>query len=312
MVSFNFLYPNFLWFTLLIPFFIFVYFFGLGYNKKRALMFSNFHALERFYGVEFFSKNFLALYFNMAVLALLIFSLAGFSLSFVASTSSFSYVMLIDNSKSMSSVDILPNRLDAAKESALTFVDSLPVGVGVGVVGFSGEALVYRDITTDKLLINSGISQVDYGLVQGTNIYNALLSAGQSFDRLGDSSKLKSVIIMSDGQVNVGEAPQVIAFAKKNNIIIHTIAVGTEEGGETDFNLMSKADVDFLKAISFETGGNYFSVTDTVDFESSFNSLVDSIEDEVTIDLSLYLLIVALLLFVIDWVFYNLRFRVYP
>ena len=57
-----FLYPKFLMLLLLVPFFIFVYFFSIAYNKKKAVLFANFEAMERFYDVEFFSKNFLALY----------------------------------------------------------------------------------------------------------------------------------------------------------------------------------------------------------------------------------------------------------
>ena len=62
-----FLYPKFLAFLLLIPLFVFVYFFSLIYNKKKAIVFSNFEAMERFYDIEFFSKNFLALYLNLIV-----------------------------------------------------------------------------------------------------------------------------------------------------------------------------------------------------------------------------------------------------
>jgi hypothetical protein len=50
-------------------------------------MFANFEAMERFYDVEFFSKNFMALYVNILILILIIFALAGTVFSFNANTS---------------------------------------------------------------------------------------------------------------------------------------------------------------------------------------------------------------------------------
>ena len=43
----SFLYPKFLALLLLVPFFVFVYFFSIVYNKKKASVFANFEALER-------------------------------------------------------------------------------------------------------------------------------------------------------------------------------------------------------------------------------------------------------------------------
>ena len=79
-MEFLFLYPRFLLLLVLVPFFVFIYFFSLVYNKKKAVLFGNFAAMERFFDIEFFSKNFMALYFNVGVLILLILALAGTSL----------------------------------------------------------------------------------------------------------------------------------------------------------------------------------------------------------------------------------------
>ena len=59
MVSFLFLYPKFLFLLLIVPLFVVIYFFGILYNKKRAIVFANFQAMERIYDIEIFSKNFL-------------------------------------------------------------------------------------------------------------------------------------------------------------------------------------------------------------------------------------------------------------
>jgi Ca-activated chloride channel homolog len=311
MVYVSFLYPNFLYFLLLVPFFVFIYFFSLGYNKKKSFVFSNFHAIERFYGIELFGKNFFALYFNLIILILCVLSMSGMHLNFVASTSDHSYVLLIDNSRSMTATDINPNRLHAAKESATMFVDSLPLGVNVGVIGFSGEAVVYQEIVTDKIKIKMALNNINLGEVGGTNIYNAIISADRLFNK-ETSGKYRSIIILSDGQVNVGEAPLILNFVERKNIKLNTIAIGTEKGGETADNFISEADINFLKSLAFNTNGVFSTAEDKIQLDNSFNELINKVDDLIQVDISFYLLIAAIIILTLNWVLFNFRFRIYP
>jgi Ca-activated chloride channel family protein len=303
-----FLYPRFLIFLLLVPLFVFVYFFSLIYEKKRAVVFSNFGAMERFYDIEFFSKNFLALYLNLTILILLILALAGTGVSFVADTSIFSYVIAVDASSSMSSDDIYPNRLEAAKEGAKKFVNLLPVGVEVGVLEFSGDASVLHVLDSNKFKVNLAIDAVEYGDVQGTNIYNALIAA----DKIFEERQLKAVILISDGQLNVGEVSRTIKYINRNKLTVNTVAVGSEEGGVTGFNTISKVDEDILKSLAFNSGGEFFRVKDVQDFDLLFDSLMNTMEKEVTVDLSFYFLIGGILILTLLWVMHSFRFKVVP
>jgi len=304
----SFLYPKFLALLLLIPFFIFVYFFSIIYNKKKAVMFANFEAMERFHDIEFFSKNFMALYVNLAVLVLLVFSLSGTSISFDVDTSAFSYVIAIDTSSSMAATDVLPNRLSAAVQEAKDFIDLLPIGVEVGVVAFSGDAEVRQELDTSKLKVKMSLDEIDYGVIQGTNIYNALITSNKLFG----TRQMKSVILISDGQLNVGDAPQITRYVNRNNLIVNTIAVGTEGGGLTDLNTISKVDEDFLKSLAFNSRGQFFRVNDIEDLGATFDLLVSETNREVSIDLSFYLMLAAIIMFTILWILYNLRFKVVP
>ncbi|MBU3923805.1 MAG: VWA domain-containing protein [Nanoarchaeota archaeon] len=307
-MEFLFLYPRFLLLLVLVPFFVFVYFFSLVYNKKKAVLFGNFAAMERFFDIEFFSKNFMALYFNLGVLILLILALAGTSVSFDASSSSFDYVIAVDVSESMGATDILPNRLDAAIESAKDFVDFLPVGVEVGVIGFAGDAVVYQELDSSKMKVKMAIDELSFGEVSGTNVYNALLSANKLFG----TKQMKSVIFISDGQLNVGDAPTVIRYINRNNLVVNTIAIGTEEGGVTGRDIVSGVDLNFLKSLAFNSGGQFFRVEDANGIRESFDSLVKETNRKVTLDLSFYFLLVAIGLFSVLWVLYNLRFKTVP
>jgi len=231
-VEFTFLYPKFLSLLLLVPFFVMIYFFGIAYNNKKAILFANFEAMERFYDMEFFSKNFFALYINILILIAFIFAISGTAVSFNVDTSAFSYVIAIDNSDSMAAVDVYPNRLEAAKIAAKDFVDLLPVGVEIGVIGFSGDSAVLQTMDSSKLKVKVAIDSISYGPVQGTNIYNALITSNKLFE----GKQIKSIILISDGQLNVGDAPQINSYIERNNLIVNTIAVGTTEGGLTEFN----------------------------------------------------------------------------
>lgn len=308
MVSVSFVYPGFLLLLLIVPLFIIIYFLSLAYTKKKAVIFSNFEAVERIFGIEMFSKNFLALYINIAILCLMIFSIAGTVVSFETKTSSFSYVIAIDNSGSMKTKDIYPTRLDSAVESAKRFVDLLPIGTEVGVIEFAGDAKVLKEIDTSKIKTNFAIDSIEFGEIQGTNIYNAVVVANKLFG----TSTAKAIILISDGQLNVGDAPQVIRYATRNNIIINTLAVGTEEGGLTEFNTLSKLDEDTLKSLAFNTEGDFFKISEEEDFDSSFNSILSGTDKEVSIDISLYLIFAALFLFIAGWLLHNFRFRIVP
>jgi len=241
-------------------------------------------------------------------LVLLVFSLSGTAISFNADTSAFSFIVAVDSSSSMATADISPTRLDAARDEAKKFVDLLPLGVRIGVIGFSGDAVVLQDLDSSKIRAKMALDNVDYGVIQGTNVYNALLASNKLFDM----EQMKSVILISDGQLNVADAPQIIRYINRNNLIVNTIAVGTDEGGLTEFNTISKVDEDFLKSLAFNSGGRFFRAKDADSLEASFDALVRETNREVEIDLSFYLLLAAIIIFTILWVLYNLRFKVVP
>ena len=49
-------------------------------------------------------------------------------------------VLAIDTSRSMEATDVGSSRIEAAKEAAADFLDSVPEGVAIGVMGFDSSA----------------------------------------------------------------------------------------------------------------------------------------------------------------------------
>ena len=262
--------------------------------RGKALKFANFDAIARVKGIDLYSKNILLLIFNIFFAVLLVFSLAGFTLHREMTTSDFSFVLAIDTSESMSATDILPNRLAAAKETAAEFVDKLPYEAKLGILSFSGESRIEQALTMNKQEAKFAINNIEISDVKGTDIYEAISNSAQVFEE----EKTKAIVILSDGQINVGNIKEAIDYAKYNEVLIHTIGIGTLEGGEVSYGF-SKIDEESLKSLAYNTGGKYFNVQSTQDLENSFDEIITKTEKLGKIDLSLYLIIAVIILFII-------------
>jgi Ca-activated chloride channel family protein len=107
-------------------------------------------------------------------------------------------VLCMDVSGSMSSRDILPSRLEVAKQVAAEFIRSRPVD-RIGIVIFSGEAFTQVPLTTDKNTLLEQIQSLESRkyLSDGTVIGEGLATA---VDRLSESkAKSKVIILLTDG-----------------------------------------------------------------------------------------------------------------
>lgn len=302
----EFIRPAYLYFLLLIPLFIVVHFLSLRSKHGQALTFSNFEALARIKGVDIYSKNLSLLVFSCIIALLLIFSLAGLTIHMTARTSQFSFVVAIDSSQSMEATDLSPSRLEAAKSAATSFIRDSGVGTRIGVVSFSGNTLIHHVVSEDKSAVITGLDHISISDVGGTDIYEAVVT---SVNMLIDE-KRRSLILFSDGQLNVGNIDDSISYAREHDVTIHSISLGTIEGGETSYGV-SKLDEDSLKALAYNTGGTYNSIQDT----SSLDDLVKGIADiklgSVSLLLTPYLTVIALLLLMVLFVLSDYRYRLF-
>jgi len=308
MVGISFNYPYVLFLLFLIPVFIIIYFLSILYNKKRAILFSNFEALSRISDVEIFSKGISTFYINLAVVLLLVFAAAGTVISFEAKSSVSSYVIMIDNSVSMKTADVGDTRMETAKRIAENFIDSSPVGTEFAVLQFSGEINVLQRLDSSKLKTRLAVSSANLGEIQGTNLYSAIITA----DGLLGNRKQKSVLILSDGQFNLGDNDKAEEYIVKNNIIVNAVLVGTEEGGETELGSVSRVDESVLKKLAFDTEGTLFRTDSSGKLDMNMEKILTLAQKTVYLDLSIYFLVVSLALILINWILYNFRFKSIP
>ena len=180
-------------------------------------------------------------------------------------------ILCMDVSGSMLAQDLTPNRMEAAKSVAASFVDNRTTD-RIGLVIFSGESFTLTPITTDKNVLKSQIYGVRSGLLEdGTAIGSGLAT---SVDRLRSSgSKSKVVILMTDGENNGGMIDPNTAkeIAKSIGVRVYTIGVGTEGYAPVPVQTLGgivmqreKVNIDekLLNQIADETGGKYFRAKD--------------------------------------------------
>lgn len=195
-------------------------------------------------------------------------------------------VLCMDVSGSMGTKDILPSRLEAAKEVAIEFVKSRPVD-RIGLVIFSGESFTLCPITTDRNTLISQIESLENQkyLADGTVIGEGLATA---VDRLSKSgSKSKVVILLTDGKeaapaTRLIDPLTALEIAKEQHVKVYTIGVGassstiTELGNQQGSNAnaaQDRLDEDLLRKIANETGGQYFRARDHEGLENIYKQI---------------------------------------
>jgi Ca-activated chloride channel family protein len=180
--------------------------------------------------------------------------------------------LTLDISTSMLAEDLKPNRIEAAKEVAASFINGRPTD-NIGLVVFSGESFTQCPLTTDHTVLLNLLKDVYCGMIEdGTAIGHGLATA---VSRLKDSqAKSKVIILLTDGTNNRGEIAPVTAaeIAKAYNIRIYTVGVGSKGTAPYPYqtamgvryqNIPVEIDETTLTKIAQQTGGLYFRATNT-------------------------------------------------
>lgn len=186
-------------------------------------------------------------------------------------------MMALDISTSMATPDISPNRITAAKDVALDFINNRP-NDNIGLTLFGGEAYTQCPLTTDHAQLvrsfkGANCNLQNDGIIQpGTAIGMGIAC---SVSHLQDSqTKSKVIILLTDGANNTGEISPLMAtdMAKQLGIRIYTILLGTDgkvnvpvaqlpNGEVYSQQVDDTVDPTTLKQIARETGGIFYHAT---------------------------------------------------
>jgi Mg-chelatase subunit ChlD len=132
---------------------------------------------------------------------------------------SLSMVLVIDKSGSMSGLPIA-----LARQAAKAAVDLLGPRDKIGVIAFDGQPFKVVELTTalDKEAIKEKISTIAAG--GGTNLYPAMVVGAEMLETAG--TRLKHMIILSDGQSMPGDFESVATRLADNGGTLSTVALG--------------------------------------------------------------------------------------
>lgn len=193
-------------------------------------------------------------------------------------------MLSVDVSTSMLAQDFKPNRVEALKEIAQTFVDKRK-NDNIGLTFFAGEAYTQCPLTTDHTalmnLYNSADCEmaargtIEDGTAIGDGIMNSLLRLRES------KAKSKVIILLTDGVNNSGNISPMTAaeIAKKNKVRIYTIGIG--KNGMAPYPLPTgqtvkmpvEIDEKTMTDISELTGGKYFRAQKNIELDEVYSEI---------------------------------------
>ena len=146
--------------------------------------------------------------------------------------SAFETVIVLDASNSMLAEDVSPSRLRREQSLARRMVGRL--AGRVGVVYFAGAGYVLSPLTEDRaatLMFTQAVHPTHVGrggtsLVDGLEQALVVLAGGRS-------GAVRSIVLFSDGESTVDDPalPLALERARRAGVAIHTIGVGTADGG---------------------------------------------------------------------------------
>jgi Ca-activated chloride channel homolog len=175
-----------------------------------------------------------------------------------------SIILALDESGSMCSTDVKPNRLTVAQRGALQFVNSEPSGTQVGLVLFNVFAEIAVHPTTDRGALDHALNHLTTG--PGTAIGAAILQSLDAIAQVDPQVKPVTnsglgteatpselggtgtranpgsqgyvpdiIVLLTDGANNRGITPlQATPYAVARRVRIYTIGYGTTHPGPLD------------------------------------------------------------------------------
>ena len=248
----SFLWPGLLYLLALIPALIVYYLWTLRRRSRFAIRYSSLTLVRD--SVPRRSALRRHLPFGMFTLAFagLIVALAR-PVSVVAVPAAQTTIILaIDVSRSMCSIDIPPDRLEAAEAAALDFIHSQRPNARIGIVAFAGFAELIQPPTTDQNALRDAILSLMTG--RRTAIGSGIL---KSLDAIAEVDKSVApsisdtnpgvepppvakgayapdiIVLLTDGANNSGPLPADAARqAADRGVRVYTIGFGTPNGSE--------------------------------------------------------------------------------
>ena len=135
-------------------------------------------------------------------------------------------MIALDISDSMLATDVYPNRLEMAKQKALTLLDEAP-NERIGIVAFAKNSYLVSPLSFDTSAVSFLLRQLDTTSIteKGTD----LLSVLDVVSKTQEKKDKKYLLILSDGG-DKSDFSDEIEMAKDNGITVFVLGVATKKG----------------------------------------------------------------------------------
>jgi Ca-activated chloride channel homolog len=246
------LWPGFLVLLALVPILIGAYIFVLRRRRRYAVRYSSLSLVRQVLPRQSWVRRHLPFGLFLIALSSLTVALAR-PVSVVSVPSGQVTIMLtIDVSRSMCSTDIVPSRIQAAKNSAVSFIRNQKSNTQIGVVAFAGFAELVQPPTKDQKVLQAAVESLQTG--SRTAIGSGILKAIDAISEIDksvapsladDGSSIPPtpvakgayapdiIVLLTDGVSNTGPAPlEAAQQAADRGIRVYTIGFGTANGSE--------------------------------------------------------------------------------
>lgn len=172
----------------------------------------------------------------------------------------------------------IPSRLTIARARIKEFIERRPHD-RIGLSIFGHRSYLSCPPTLDHAFLSQQVDLLTEGLLstkeRGTNIASGLTSGINSL--LDNPDTRRTIVLISDGENSIPDelTPlEAAAIAKRKGIVIHTIAVGSDEPVGLKILPPSKCfDTKALEQISSMTEGRFFRVKDNQGFQQVMETL---------------------------------------
>jgi Ca-activated chloride channel family protein len=192
-------------------------------------------------------------------------------------------VVAIDVSTSMTSKDVEPTRLVAARRAARAFVADVPEKFRIGLVSFAGRAIPVVPPTVDRTAFENGLAVLRPA--EGTALGDAIRLSVDLARRSGERSDQPppaAVVVVSDGAQTVGRV-QAATAARRARVLrtpVYTIVLGTPNGtiertlvgGYKEITRVP-ANPQALESVARVSGGSFFTAADSGDLKQVYEKL---------------------------------------
>lgn len=292
-----FLWPLMLWLLLLIPALVVLYILAQRRRQRYALRYASLSLVKEALGRGPGFRRHIPPALFLSGLAVMIVALARPCTLVTLPSQEGTVILTMDVSGSMRADDLKPNRIEAAKSAARSFVEKQPSGVRVGIVSFSDNAFLVQAPTDDKEAVIAAINRLTPQ--RGTAIGRALLT---SLDAIFEEANVEGgppgsasdptptptpvpqgvyepaiIVLLTDGENNQGPRPlDVIDQIAARGVRVYAVGVGTAEGTVLHIqgrSIRTRLDEETLKRVASATEGAYYSATNEKDLVAIYNSL---------------------------------------